>query len=234
MIAASCCTTTPSNSRRCDRSRGSYSVAIAASTSRRPARRAGKIAATSPATTAKSKQDHEARDRHRHGRDEGLGQRGQRGEAKQDADSYADRRAERRHDRPFPPDHASRLATGHADGSEQSDLANAFEHRERQRVRDPEHRDDDGQQQQDVDHDEQLVDLAALALDERRPVLEVELREVAQDRLQRSLELGTRYAGGRFDRDELVERVAEVGVPRAELRSRSYWRSPLRRKCRRP
>ena len=76
------------------------------------------------------------------------------------ADDDADDGAEDRQDHRFRADHGPDLAPLHADRAQQADLVGALEHRQHQRVDDPDEGDDHRQGEQGVDQAEQLVDLA--------------------------------------------------------------------------
>ena len=66
--------------------------------------------------------------------------------------------ADRRDDHRLPAHHSPQLPTCHADGPQHADLVRAFEHRQRERVDDPEHRDELGEEQQRDRDREELVD----------------------------------------------------------------------------
>ena len=68
-------------------------------------------------------------------------------------------------------DHRPDLAALHPDRAEQPDLPRSLEHRQHQRVDDPDQRDEHGQREQHVHQPEQLVDLVLLGLLELGPGL---------------------------------------------------------------
>ena len=149
---------------------------MAASTSSLAARRAGQLAATSPSTAASSEEHHKVGRRHDGVGDALLFQRRHQRDAHAGTDDDPDDGAEDGQDDRFGPDHRPDLAPLHADRPEQADLAGAFEHREHERVHDPDERDKHGQREQGVDQAEELVDAGRLGLLELSPGLDLHVR----------------------------------------------------------
>ena len=134
--------------------------------------------------------------------------------AEGDADGDADDGAEEGHDRRLPPDHPPGLAARHADRTQQAELPGALEDRQRQRVADAEHGDHHGEQQQDVDGDEDLVELRLLAGQELAAILDVDLRERRRHPFDRRRSPLGRDTVGHLREHEVVRLVGEVGIPR--------------------
>jgi hypothetical protein len=141
-----------------------------------------------------------------------LFQRRHQRDAHAGADDDPDDGAEDRQDDCFGPDHRPDLAPLHADRPEQADLAGALEHREHERVHDPDQRDEHGQGEQGVDQPEDLVDAGRLGLVELSPGLDLQVRiggQGAGDGLVR----GAAAVGAQQQRGQT--RVAEVGQEEA-------------------
>ena len=109
-----------------------------------------------------------------------VGHRQRQCDAEREPDDDTDDGAEHRHDHRFPSHRASQLPAGHPDGSQQPDLARAFEDRQRERDGDADDGDHDRHAEQAGDDGQQLVDLTLLLLAELGVALQVGLREVVE------------------------------------------------------
>ena len=139
-----------------------HSAAMAASTSSRAARRAGQLAASRPSSAARTRKT----TRFETGTTVSVMpcecSDDDEGDAEARPDDDADDRAEDGEDHRLGADHGPDLAALHADRPQQPDLVGALEHRQHERVHDPDEGDDHGQGEQRVDQAEQLVDLGRL------------------------------------------------------------------------
>ena len=125
---------------------------MAPSTLIRAARIAGSTAAITPTTAARHQVDAHLRPRQRQLGDALVAQRPDHGRAEAGADDDAEQRAEDRDHHRLDGDHPHGLRPAEADRPQQAQLAGALQHRQRQRVDDAQHRDEDRQRQQDLDH----------------------------------------------------------------------------------
>ena len=131
-----------------------YSYCSACSTFSRAARRAGKIAATMPTITAAIAKMMICADREReldevHARDEER--------AEDDSEHDPEDAADERRDHALVADHPPHLPARHPDRAQHPDLARPLEHRQHERVDDPEQADDHGQREQHVEDVEDRV-----------------------------------------------------------------------------
>ncbi len=100
---------------------------------------------------------------------------------KAEAERDPERGTDQRRDHSLVPDHPPRLAARHADRAQHPDLAGALEHRQDERVHDPEQADDDREPEQDVEQDQELVQPGLLVLDELLLGLDLRVGEGLQD-----------------------------------------------------
>ncbi len=167
--------------KRCARSACSdYSYCSASSTLRRAARRAGKIAASRPTMIAAITKITIVR----HGTANGTPPIARSKSSASPAPSGNPERGadQRRHDR-LVADHPARLPARHPDCAQHADLARALEHRQHERVHDPEQRDDDREPEQDVEEEQEAVQALLLVLDELRFGLDLRVGERRSARL---------------------------------------------------
>ena len=133
--------------------------------------------------------------------------------ANSDAQHEPEQRADQRRDDGLEAHDALDLAPRHADRAQHPELARALEDRQRERVDDPEQRDDDRQRQQRVDEVQQLVDLARLLLLDLLAIVRLVVgearRERAVDRRCASRGVGARLVA---QEDERSSSLAEVGA----------------------
>ena len=161
-----------------------YSYCSALSTSRREARRAGPIAASTPATAATTvKATSEPTGTAKRSPSSAQGRGGEAGQEQADRDP--EHRADQRRDDALVADHPPHLAAAHPDRPQHPELARALEHREGQRVHDAEQRDDHGQAEEDVEDPEDLVHPGGLVGLELALRLELHVREGRERLLER-------------------------------------------------
>ena len=114
----------------------------------RAARRAGKIAAMIPTTiAATAKMISCVTGRVKSMKSIAGHQQGPERDPEQDSEDAADRRR----DDALVSDHAPNLTARHADGAQHADLPGPLEHREHERVHDPEEADENREREQDVE-----------------------------------------------------------------------------------
>ena len=135
-----------------------YSYCSDSSTSRREARRAGWIAASTPSERGEDQQHDQRADRIGEREAFVLQRLGDQRREDQPED-HAEDRADQRRDHRLVADHRPHLAARHPDRPQHPQLPRAFVDRERQRVGDPEQRDHDRQREQRVEEVDELVDL---------------------------------------------------------------------------
>ena len=97
--------------------------------------------------------------------------------AEHDPEQDPERAADQRGDHALVPDHAPHLPPGHADRAQHPELARALEHRQHERVHDPEQADDDREREQDVEQVQDRVEAGDLVVDELLLGLHLRVRE---------------------------------------------------------
>ena len=174
-----------------------YSYWSASSGFRPAARRAGVIAASSPAITATTDEHDQLADRQLEAKVV-LAERARHERRQEDPERQPERRPDQRRDHALVPDHPPRLPSRHPDRAQHPQLPRPLEDGQRERVHHPEEADDHRQGEQDVEQEQELLDLLILLVDPLRARLDACVREA----LERALD-------GRFRRRRALRGIEE-------------------------
>ena len=105
----------------------------------------------------------------------------------EDPERQPERRADQRRDHALMPDHPTRLPSRHPDRAQHPELPCPLEDGQRERVHHPEEADDDGESEQDVEQQQELLDLLILLVDPLRARLDARVREALERALDARL-----------------------------------------------